>query len=192
MGLGYCSYVRSFSRVEIWVGSNNSLSLVWFIQNKKERKKIRVLNRSRRFSFSLFTQTLSQRKENESNRIDRRKEMETGGDEGLIERVVDSKDLQQQSKAFDKLTDRVEDRQLDSTRVQEVLSLSLSLSLFAFLTLIELCLCFLFVLVSYGCDWWRGRLWPLLLPHLKRIGMLWKWGAYKQLELIFKTLSICR
>lgn len=53
--------------------------------------------------------------------------METGGDEGLIERVVDSKDLQQQSKAFDKLTDRVEDRQLDSTRVQEVLSLSLSL-----------------------------------------------------------------
>ncbi|KAL0012012.1 hypothetical protein SO802_007120 [Lithocarpus litseifolius] len=45
--------------------------------------------------------------------------METGGDEGLIERVVDSKDLQQQSKAFDKLTDRVEDRQLDSTRVQE-------------------------------------------------------------------------
>ncbi|KAK7824142.1 hypothetical protein CFP56_034706 [Quercus suber] len=46
--------------------------------------------------------------------------METGGDEGLIERVVDSKDLQQQSKAFDKLTDRVEDRQLDSTRVQEL------------------------------------------------------------------------
>ena len=64
--------------------------------------------------------------------------METGGDEGLIERVVDSKDLQQQSKAFDKLTDRVEDRQLDSTRVQEVLSL------FAFLTLIELCLCLCF------------------------------------------------
>lgn len=42
-----------------------------------------------------------------------------GGDEG-IERVEDSKDLQQQSKALDKLTDRVEDRQLDSTRVQEV------------------------------------------------------------------------
>lgn len=41
------------------------------------------------------------------------------GDEG-IERMEDSKDLQQQSKAFDKLTDRVEDRQLDSTRVQEV------------------------------------------------------------------------
>ena len=40
-------------------------------------------------------------------------------DEG-IERVVDSKDLQQQSKALDKLTDHVEDRQLDSTRVQEV------------------------------------------------------------------------
>ncbi|KAL8130180.1 hypothetical protein V2J09_019335 [Rumex salicifolius] len=43
------------------------------------------------------------------------------GDEG-IERVVDSKDLQQQSKAFDKLTDRVEDRQLDSTRVQEAMA----------------------------------------------------------------------
>ena len=40
-------------------------------------------------------------------------------DEG-IDRVVDSKDLQQQSKALDKLTDHVEDRQLDSTRVQEV------------------------------------------------------------------------
>ncbi|KAL2459335.1 DNA-binding enhancer protein-related [Forsythia ovata] len=41
-----------------------------------------------------------------------------GGEEG-VERVEDSKDLQQQSKALDKLTDRVEDRQLDSTRVQE-------------------------------------------------------------------------
>lgn len=41
------------------------------------------------------------------------------GDDG-VERLVDSKDMQQQSKAFDKLTDRVEDRQLDSTRVQEV------------------------------------------------------------------------
>ncbi|XP_019418279.1 PREDICTED: uncharacterized protein LOC109329073 isoform X1 [Lupinus angustifolius] len=44
-----------------------------------------------------------------------------GGDEG-VEMVVDSKDLQQQSKAFDKLTDRVEDRQLDSTRVQEAMA----------------------------------------------------------------------
>ncbi|PIN23245.1 Huntingtin interacting protein HYPK [Handroanthus impetiginosus] len=44
-----------------------------------------------------------------------------GGDEG-VERSVDSKDLQQQSKAFDKLTDRVEDRQLDSTRVQEAMA----------------------------------------------------------------------
>lgn len=52
-----------------------------------------------------------------------------GGDDGGVERVVDSKDLQQQSKALDKLTDRVEDRQLDSTRVQEVLSLSLMLCL---------------------------------------------------------------
>ncbi|KAL5541978.1 hypothetical protein UlMin_009688 [Ulmus minor] len=48
--------------------------------------------------------------------------MEGGVDEGGIERVVDSKDLQQQSKAFDKLTDRVEDRQLDSTRVQEAMA----------------------------------------------------------------------
>lgn len=43
-----------------------------------------------------------------------------GADDSGVERVVDSKDLQQQSKALDKLTDRVEDRQLDSTRVQEV------------------------------------------------------------------------
>lgn len=42
-----------------------------------------------------------------------------GGDDG-VERMIDSKDMQQQSKALDKLTDRVEDRQLDSTRVQEV------------------------------------------------------------------------
>ncbi|KAL5700306.1 hypothetical protein ACHQM5_025765 [Ranunculus cassubicifolius] len=41
------------------------------------------------------------------------------GDEG-IER--DSKDLQQQSKALDKLTDHVEDRQLNSTRVQEAMA----------------------------------------------------------------------
>jgi hypothetical protein len=34
--------------------------------------------------------------------------------------VVDSKDLQQQSKALDKLTDHVEDRQLDSSRIQSV------------------------------------------------------------------------
>lgn len=47
-------------------------------------------------------------------------------DDGGIETVLDSKDLQQQSKAFDKLTDRVEDRQLDSTRVQEVRSFSVS------------------------------------------------------------------
>lgn len=52
--------------------------------------------------------------------------MEGAADEG-VDRVVDSKDMQQQSKAFDKLTDRVEDRQLDSTRVQEVLFLSLSI-----------------------------------------------------------------
>lgn len=52
--------------------------------------------------------------------------------EGDVENFVDSKDMQQQSKAFDKLTDRVEDRQLDSTRVQEVKYQieSFSLSLF--------------------------------------------------------------
>ncbi|KAL2459723.1 DNA-binding enhancer protein-related [Forsythia ovata] len=44
-----------------------------------------------------------------------------GGEEG-VERVEGSKDLQQQSKALDKLTDRVEDRQLDSTRVQEAMA----------------------------------------------------------------------
>lgn len=48
-----------------------------------------------------------------------------GGDDGgaaaaAAAAAVDSKDLQQQSKALDKLTDRVEDRQLDSSRVQSV------------------------------------------------------------------------
>ncbi|KAG5559820.1 uncharacterized protein LOC131315919 [Rhododendron vialii] len=45
-----------------------------------------------------------------------------GGEEGMIESREDSKDLQQQSKALDKLTDHVEDRQLDSTRVQEAMA----------------------------------------------------------------------
>ncbi|KAI6692925.1 uncharacterized protein LOC115692021 [Syzygium oleosum] len=45
-----------------------------------------------------------------------------GGDDAAIERTIDSKDLQQQNKALDKLTDRVEDRQLDSTRVQEAMA----------------------------------------------------------------------
>ncbi|KAK6913672.1 Nascent polypeptide-associated complex subunit alpha-like, UBA domain [Dillenia turbinata] len=44
-----------------------------------------------------------------------------GGDDG-VDRVVDSKDLQQQSKALDKLTDHVEDRQLDSSRVQSAMA----------------------------------------------------------------------
>ncbi|EPS58756.1 hypothetical protein M569_16058 [Genlisea aurea] len=44
-----------------------------------------------------------------------------GADEG-VDNILDSKDLQKQSKAFDKLTDRVEDRQLDSTRVQEAMA----------------------------------------------------------------------
>lgn len=35
-------------------------------------------------------------------------------------RTPDSKDQQQQSKALDSLTDHVEERQLDSTRVQQV------------------------------------------------------------------------
>ncbi|NP_001278470.2 uncharacterized protein LOC100281726 [Zea mays] len=38
------------------------------------------------------------------------------------EGAVDSKDLQQQSKALDKLTDHVEDRQLDSSRVQSAMA----------------------------------------------------------------------
>lgn len=43
-------------------------------------------------------------------------------EEGEAGRGKDSKDLQQQSKALDSLTDHVEDRQLDSTRVQQVLA----------------------------------------------------------------------
>ena len=81
--------------------------------------------------------------------------METGGDEGLIERVVDSKDLQQQSKAFDKLTDRVEDRQLDSTRVQEVLSLSLSLCIFNLNWV-------LFVFICFGFLWLWLMTWQAM------------------------------
>ena len=50
-----------------------------------------------------------------------------GAEEAGEEIMVDSKDLQQQSKALDKLTDRVEDRQLDSNRVQSVCSLFLHL-----------------------------------------------------------------
>ncbi|KAG2273460.1 hypothetical protein Bca52824_068015 [Brassica carinata] len=45
-----------------------------------------------------------------------------GGEEAGAEIMVDSKDLQQQSKALDKLTDRVEDRQLDSNRVQSAMA----------------------------------------------------------------------
>ncbi|CAH2054786.1 unnamed protein product [Thlaspi arvense] len=45
-----------------------------------------------------------------------------GAEEAGAEIAVDSKDLQQQSKAFDKLTDRVEDRQLDSSRVQSLVN----------------------------------------------------------------------
>ncbi|XP_008809264.1 huntingtin-interacting protein K-like [Phoenix dactylifera] len=52
-----------------------------------------------------------------------------GGDDGgaaaaaaAAAASVDSKDLQQQSKALDKLTDRVEDRQLDSSRVQSAMA----------------------------------------------------------------------
>lgn len=67
--------------------------------------------------------------------------MESAGagmaEEGNIERVEDSKDLQQQSKALDKLTDHVEDRQLDSTRVQEVLFPLLSLSLISMFLFLE-------------------------------------------------------
>ncbi|XVF32133.1 hypothetical protein REPUB_Repub17cG0055800 [Reevesia pubescens] len=44
-----------------------------------------------------------------------------GGDGGN-DLVVDSKDLQQQSKAFNKLTYRVEDRQLNSSRAQSAMA----------------------------------------------------------------------
>ncbi|EFJ10197.1 hypothetical protein SELMODRAFT_271849 [Selaginella moellendorffii] len=37
-------------------------------------------------------------------------------------RAPDSKDRQQQSKALDKITDHVEERQLDSTRVQQAMA----------------------------------------------------------------------
>lgn len=44
-------------------------------------------------------------------------------DEGVeVAGKPDSKDLQQQSKALDSLTDHVEDRQLDSTRVQQAMA----------------------------------------------------------------------
>ncbi|BBG93065.1 DNA-binding enhancer protein-related protein, partial [Prunus dulcis] len=71
-----------------------------------------------------FSELCENQKENAikiESRIREEKKMEGGG-EGEVERVEDSKDLQQQSKAFDKLTDRVEDRQLDSTRVQEAMA----------------------------------------------------------------------
>ncbi|XP_010546970.1 PREDICTED: huntingtin-interacting protein K [Tarenaya hassleriana] len=45
-----------------------------------------------------------------------------GAEEVGADEMVDSKDLQKQSKAFDKLTDRVEDRQLDSSRVQSAMA----------------------------------------------------------------------
>ncbi|VVB00217.1 unnamed protein product [Arabis nemorensis] len=45
-----------------------------------------------------------------------------GAKETGAEITVDSKELQQQSKAFDKLTDRVEDRQLNSSRVQSAMA----------------------------------------------------------------------
>ncbi|GJM97151.1 hypothetical protein PR202_ga14056 [Eleusine coracana subsp. coracana] len=44
------------------------------------------------------------------------------GGSGAPEGEADSKDLQQQSKALDKLTDHVEDRQLDSSRVQSAMA----------------------------------------------------------------------
>ncbi|KAJ7550848.1 hypothetical protein O6H91_07G121400 [Diphasiastrum complanatum] len=48
-----------------------------------------------------------------------REEEAAGGGGG---RALDSKDLQQQSKALDSLTDHVEDRQLDSSRVQQAIA----------------------------------------------------------------------
>lgn len=76
-----------------------------------------------------------------------------GGEEG-VERIEfeDSKDLQQQSKAFDKLTDRVEDRQLDSTRVQEV-------SFYSFLFLLLLSLLFSDYYQSFFLFNWPIIIW---------------------------------
>lgn len=91
-----------------------------------------------------------------------------GGEEG-VERIEfeDSKDLQQQSKAFDKLTDRVEDRQLDSTRVQEV-------SFYSFLFLLLLLYYFpIIIKVSFYLidpSLFGGRPWRPLLPLLKLTG----------------------
>jgi NACalpha-BTF3-like transcription factor len=53
-------------------------------------------------------------------KLERMGAMEDDGQEA--ERSLDSKDLQQQSKALDSLTDHVEDRQLDSKRVQQAMA----------------------------------------------------------------------
>nr|CAB3492590.1 unnamed protein product [Digitaria exilis]CAB3497575.1 unnamed protein product [Digitaria exilis] len=47
-----------------------------------------------------------------------------GGAAAEGDAAVDSKDLQQQSKALDKLTDHVEDRQLDSSRAMAAIASS--------------------------------------------------------------------
>ncbi|TXG71609.1 hypothetical protein EZV62_000188 [Acer yangbiense] len=47
-----------------------------------------------------------------------------GADGAEVDRIEDSKDLQQQSKALDKLTDHVEDRQLDSSRAMASINAS--------------------------------------------------------------------
>lgn len=89
------------------------------------------------------------------------------GDEG-IERVVDSKDLQQQSKALDKLTDHVEDRQLDSTRVQEVLHHS-NLSFTSLLSLYHDSLIVIIIFYMYVISLlFNCRLWPQFL-HPKKL-----------------------
>lgn len=86
------------------------------------------------------------------------------GDEG-IERVVDSKDLQQQSKALDKLTDHVEDRQLDSTRVQEVLSSLQSLVYFPLSLYHESLITIFIIIISFLFNF---RLWHQF-PHPKKL-----------------------
>ncbi|KAK4798699.1 hypothetical protein SAY86_031025 [Trapa natans] len=75
-----------------------------------------------------------------------------GVDDSALEQLVDSKDMQQQSKALDKLTDRVEDRQLDSTRVQEAMA-SIAGSAEADRNAMRLRYCYLFFV------------WYLLSPH---------------------------
>lgn len=96
----------------IWAGPYYKSKTRWYPQ------KIRVLK------FGDFRESERNRDRNQRVwKIEYFLRMESGGAaaaDDSVERVEDSKDLQQQSKALDKLTDHVEDRQLDSSRVHQV------------------------------------------------------------------------